>query len=552
MSFKEEKSHCPTSNIHRQKSTDRRKSLQNTQLRAQLFIYKLSLLFEIFNPSEETKSKKWYKMYEEIYLSSSMPKTQKFLYDKGFVDQQPLYFVLLCIDVILRGIAQVFLCNHPLCGILVLIGLGFTSFKLPLYALLGTALSTFSAVVVARPPEADILAGLCGYDGALVGCACLTFFGGVEETITRTILLSFLAGIVHVAVTNLMKIWQLPSFTFAFNIVTVMMLFAVKGEAVKLRFVKSVPLTYAADWTDMSLMFVVDASIRGVGQFMFADTTIGSSFVVAGIALCSRKGASIAVLGAMIGWIVAYYVLDATNRVNIRSGLYGYNCAGTCCVLAGGIFYPASDGAVLVGICGAALAALLHQGIAGMFDGLPVLTFPFIVSAWILMLCRSKWLDVESDGILRPLMKRMSTGKLPAFGIKYKPHPGSRTTSNADPLSRLRSHIQSITSSNKIARRQSSAKIAVLPPLPQETAGSVNGDDIESASADGKSAERDQVLYANQSSSAKFTGSAKTPISFKNIAHALVDVQREIREEQVGEQFRMDDVKEFDEVIEPH
>jgi hypothetical protein len=106
-----------------------------------------------------------------------------------------------------------------------------------------------------------------------------------------------------------------------------------------------------------------------------------------------------------------------TNVAAIRSGLYGYNAAGTCCVLAGGIFYKASDGAVLVGVFGACLASLLTVGFQGAFSGLPVLTFPFITSAWIIMLSRSKWLNDTSDGILRPLMRRMSSRQ----ALKFSP-----------------------------------------------------------------------------------------------------------------------------------
>lgn len=473
-----------------------------------------------------------------------MPKSQKFLYDRGFIQRKPAFFVLLCIDVVLRGVAQVFLCNHPICGIFVLIGLGFTSIKLALYALLGTFFSTFSAVTVARPPEADILAGLCGYDGALVGCACLTFFGGVDETIAATVLLSFLAGIVHVAVTNLMKMWQLPSFTFAFNIVTIMIIFAVKGDNVKLRFAKSAAVHHSPNWTDMSLLFAVDASIRGVGQFMFADTTVGSSFVVAGIALCSRKGAAIALLGSIVGWVTAFYILDTTNRVNIRSGLYGYNCAGTCCVLAGGIFYRASDGAIVVGICGAALAALLHQGMSGLFGGQPVLTFPFITSAWILMLCRSKWLDMESDGILRPVLKRMATSKL---AMKMKPRLNAAT---ADPIARLRSRLQGSASANQLTKRKSSAKIAVAPLSSSSSVKDFSATtDLEQGQADDTTTEQGAELFVAQESTSTTSMKVRSKsISFKNVAKALVDINREIKEERqdLEQRFGLDEVEDDD------
>ena len=85
------------------------------------------------------------------------------------------------------------------------------------------------------------------------------------------------------------------------------------------------------------------------------------------------------------------YILKVSNVVSIHTGLLGYNSAGACTALAGGIFYKTSDSAVVLGIIGAMLAVLLNVGISGMLGGLPVLTFPFITATWLIMLSRTKW-----------------------------------------------------------------------------------------------------------------------------------------------------------------
>jgi urea transporter len=322
-----------------------------------------------------------------------------------------LALLLLVIDVVLRGIAQVFLCNHPISGIFICIGLAFTSGQMLGYSILTTALATGTALFVATAPLPDVLAGLCGYDGALVGCACYWFLAE-DYSLSAAILLSLLSGIVHVACSNLLGIWSLPTFTFAFNIVTILILLAIHNDILSLDFRENSPATttsFSPRWTDMSFMFVVDASIRGVGQFMFADTTIGSAFVIAGIAIASRQGAFAATLGATVGWIVTLYILKVNDVIAIRSGLFGYNCAGTCASLAGGVFYSKFDlQTVVVGIVGACLCCLLNVGIVGALSPLPCLTFPFITTTWIILVTRTKHLsnkeiahkkmdDVEED-----------------------------------------------------------------------------------------------------------------------------------------------------------
>ena len=71
-------------------------------------------------------------LFEEVFLSGSMPAvtrllTEQFIdyYEGNYKDYKLIpYVILFFIDVVLRGIAQVFLCNHPISGIFILIGIG--------------------------------------------------------------------------------------------------------------------------------------------------------------------------------------------------------------------------------------------------------------------------------------------------------------------------------------------------------------------------------------------------------------------------------------------
>jgi urea transporter len=305
---------------------------------------------------------------------------------------QLIVWLVLVIDIVLRGIAQVFLCNNPLSGIFICIGLSFTSVTMLGYAFLTTLLATFSAWLVGTPAIEDVLSGLCGYDGALVGCACFSFLDSTNS-LTAAILLSLLSGVVHVACANILKVWSLPTFTFSFNIVTVLILLAIHGDVISLPLKTVQIIEHDSNWTNMSINFAVDASIRGVGQFMFADTTVGSAFVIAGIAIASRQGAAAATLGAIVGWTITYYVLGVRNVTAIRSGLYGYNCAGTCASLAGGVFFNQLDfETILIGIIGSCLCCLLTVGIIGVLSPIPCLTFPFIVTTWLMLITRTNHL----------------------------------------------------------------------------------------------------------------------------------------------------------------
>jgi urea transporter len=337
---------------------------------------------------------------DEVFFSGTMPNLKKYAFDNKY--NGAFNTILFLIDVVLRGISQVYLCDNPVSGILICIGLGMTSYSLVGYALLGTFFATLGAYLIAQPDVEDITSGLCGYDGALVGCACWAFLA--ERQTSIAIVLSFFSGFVHVSCTNFMKTFGIPTFTFSFNICTSALLMAIstKNSAVS-SFPPSPPpppAEFANDskWaTSMSPSYLADMSIRGVGQFMFADTTEGGVLVILGIMVASRIGGLAAWLGGTVGGLTAFYVVNVPMNLRhlVRKGIFGYCSAGCCASLAGKVFFEPSYMGVVVGISGAVLACIFQVAFMSFFNylySLPVLTWPFITSTWVVIMTRSKWL----------------------------------------------------------------------------------------------------------------------------------------------------------------
>ena len=336
----------------------------------------------------------------EVVLSGDMPNAKAYVLRNH--RRNLGYYLLFWLDVVLRGVSQVYLCDHPVSGVLILLGLVCTSGSLAAMSLLGSLCSTLGAHLACRPPLDTITSGLCGYDGALVGCACWAFLDfqslPLEAALVAAVL-SFTSGVLHVALTNLMKTFNLPTFTFAFNMTTIAFLLSLKTKnAATMPLAQPAPpVFYPADYVEFDWSFMWDASVRGVGQFMFADTTAGGILVILGIAVSSRIGALAAWGGAAVAAITAVQLLvvSPANRIDVRNGLYGYNSAGTCASLAGGIFFDPTPSGAVFGILGAALAVLIlgmFKALLGTLFGLPVLTFPFIVTTWIMLLTQSKLL----------------------------------------------------------------------------------------------------------------------------------------------------------------
>lgn len=318
------------------------------------------------------------------------------------------------INILLRGISQVYLCNHPITGFFICIGLGLSSTKLLIHALVGTACSTIGATILALPETNYIVSGLCGYDGALTGCAVHTFlraaassrdtFGAAfsNNGLAITAVLSAVSGVVHMSCRNMN---DLPALTLSFNICVMCLLLSLTDHQSNLTSLNweasdDDGLGEASHWgTANTIGFVHDATIRGVGQFIFVDTTLGGWFVIMGLAISSRWAAATTVLGSFIGYITARYILvvPAASLYLVRSGLYGYSSAGTCCAIAGGVFYHANFYSFGIAIFAAGFTVLIKMATDAILktDGLqlPSLTIPFVVTTWLVMLAKSVWLD---------------------------------------------------------------------------------------------------------------------------------------------------------------
>lgn len=121
-----------------------------------------------------------WKIYDDIFHSGSMPLLTAYFHDYDFypldVDPEQLpvwehfqvylqHIPFLCLyyaTIVLRGVGQVYICNHPVTGLCVCVGLYLSSPTLLVYALLGAVFENIGAYVVCKPVVGEVEAGLFG------------------------------------------------------------------------------------------------------------------------------------------------------------------------------------------------------------------------------------------------------------------------------------------------------------------------------------------------------------------------------------------------------
>ncbi|XP_053195468.1 urea transporter 2-like [Scomber japonicus] len=135
-----------------------------------------------------------------------------------WVKRQP--FAIQLLDSVFRGVAQVMFVNNPLSGLLITTSVFLQNPWWALNGLLGTLVSTVSAIILGQNREA-VSAGLYGYNGTLVGILMAVF--SAKESwywwlLLPNVFMSMVCPVVTKALSTVASKWDLPVFTLPFNI----------------------------------------------------------------------------------------------------------------------------------------------------------------------------------------------------------------------------------------------------------------------------------------------------------------------------------------------
>ena len=296
----------------------------------------------------------------------------------GAVESLPLPWLFSFLEWNLRSVGQVYFCNSPISGLLILAGIFIQSTRVAVYGLLG--LLTGNAVALGLGFDKSLISsGLFGYNSILCGIAVETFkgsksHGGYDASIlSATIAVSMMSVAFFVALAKILAPYKSPPLTFPFNAATITFLVAVNVMTGN-----NHPVT--SDFNDNSSQNPIGISeffTRGIGQVYLVNSAVSSACILIGIALCSRYLALAAFVGSLLG--TGFSVLTGAYNIMIEQGLYGYNSSLTLAAMA--IFFVPSVGSFVMGSLAVIFTVLAQYSCDVLFMtyGLPVMTVPFCV-----------------------------------------------------------------------------------------------------------------------------------------------------------------------------
>ena len=297
------------------------------------------------------------------------------------------------VDTLLRGAAQVMFQDSAWCGFLFLLGIGWGAWaegipEVAVGALVGLVVGTLAACILGAPKQ-DIRKGLHGYNGILVGCALPTFFGPTAVCWALVVAGAFFSTVIMLAVSRFLRTWKVSAMTGPFVFTTWFILLASYNFA----HFKIVGLPHPSLPVQPSeamaafpgVEVLAPAILKGVSQVFLIGNEITGLLFLLGLACSSLPASIFAWCGSAVAIATAIFL--GANESAVAEGLYQFSAVLTAIGL-GSAFYSPNGRVILYALLGTVFTVVaqgaLNVALAPL--GIPTLTFPFVIAAWLFLL----------------------------------------------------------------------------------------------------------------------------------------------------------------------
>ena len=144
---------------------------------------------------------------------------------------------------------------------------------------------------------------------------------------------------------------------------------------------------------------LISASLKGISQVILIENAITGLLILIAITISSYYLGIIALLSAIIGTLVGKW--GGADENSINQGLFGYNSVLTGMALA---LFLSGPYMWIVALVGSAVAAIFTATMMHFMKKteIPILTFPFIILTWFMLLSSYKLKGITLSSTLVP------------------------------------------------------------------------------------------------------------------------------------------------------
>jgi len=282
--------------------------------------------------------------------------------------------------LVLRGCSQLCFQTNELTGIFFLAAVLVASPIAFAYLLVAAIIAPAGRMLL--DDRSPILAtGLPGLNPCLIALSLPAFFQTGWTNVGMWCVLVICVAITVVLVRLCVAILPFPTLALPFLLV----FWALHALAPMLDVLQPIAFEFAKATT----FEPVTAVLFGLGQAVYSPNIWSGLLFLSGVLLSDWRHGLIALFGAIIGTVVAYYYGDA-DPANVNLGMYGFNG-----VLTAVSVFIICGGKLRLAILGALLATILLPAIASF--GVATLSSPFVFTTWLMLALGwigDKWFDV--------------------------------------------------------------------------------------------------------------------------------------------------------------
>lgn len=284
----------------------------------------------------------------------------------------------------LRGVGQVEFQPNPWTAVVFLVALAVGGWQFAVFGALGAAAGTVAAWALGAR-RTGLLAGLEGFNGALIGVALVLYFDVRWFTVLLVVAGAVVGSVLSAALAAWLAPYGLPTFTAPFCTVTTLMVVAAPSyERIWQGSSLAVPPSTADPSPHLTFTDVWHGLLNGIGQVFLQDQWYVGLIFLFGLLVAGPRVAAAAFGGSVLG-LVSAWILGAPGA-DVAAGLYGYNAVLVAIALSG-TFVVADRAGTLFAMLGAVTATGLTAAVTGLFApvGGHTLTWPFVLVTWVFL-----------------------------------------------------------------------------------------------------------------------------------------------------------------------
>ena len=279
------------------------------------------------------------------------------------------------VGTLLRGVSQIFFVDNPWAGALLLVAVGWVHPWVALVVATGALVQTAGAWALLGADA--VRTGMMGYNGALVGAAAAAALGAPPPALLMTVVGALACVPVHALLQRAFEGrvlgWaRLPVATAPFCLVAGVIFDLV------------LPLVHPGTAsTGEGAAGVVLGAFNNFSEVVLADGLVPGLLILAALFLGGVRTGLFGLLGSFVA--LAGALLAGDGVAPVSSGLLGYSAVLVAIALGAVVWNDRPLWARLTGaVVGAGLTLALQPLLALL--PLPVYTWPFLLSMWLLML----------------------------------------------------------------------------------------------------------------------------------------------------------------------